>query len=130
MFVFPLAIALSLFSTTAFLIVLAMLGRAELSADVGVVQGASLGVFLAFSANARNLILSAPTASRFFDLVRVRLLLLPLVCLGVWVLSTWVVSVEHWLIGGLLLRRSFEWLGELFGLLQAFLFALLGQFLG
>ena len=83
MFVFPLAIALSLFSTTAFLIVLAMLGRAELSADVGVVQGASLGVFLAFSANARNLILSAPTASRFFDLVRVRLLLLPLVCLGV-----------------------------------------------
>ena len=113
MLVFPLAIALSLFSTTAFLIVLAMLGRADLSAEVGVVQGASLGVFLAFSANGRNLILSAPNASRFLDLVRVRLVLLPVLCFGVWMLSTWVVPVEQWLIGGLVLRRSLEWLGEL-----------------
>ena len=113
MFVFPLAIALSLFSTTAFLIVLAILGNAELSAEVGVVQGASLGVFLAFSANGRNLILSAPNASRFLDLVRVRLFLVPLLCVGVWLLSTWVVPVEPWLIGGLVLRRILEWLGEL-----------------
>jgi len=113
MFVFPLAIALSLFSTTAFLIVLAVLGQAELAAEVGVVQGASLGVFLAFSANGRNLILSAMSATRFLELVRVRLLLLPVLCLGVWLLSAWVVSVEQWLIWSLVLRRSLEWLGEL-----------------
>jgi hypothetical protein len=113
MFVFPLAIALSLFSTTAFLIVLAILGNAELSAEVGIVQGASLGIFLAFSANGRNLILRAPNTSRFVELVRVRLLLVPVLCLGVWLLGTWVVPVEQWLIGGLVLRRSLEWLGEL-----------------
>ena len=113
MLVFPVAIALSLFSTTAFLIVLAILGNAELAAEVGVVQGASLGVFLAFSANGRNLILSAPNASRFLDLVRLRLFLVPLLCVGVWLLGTWVVPVEQWLVGGLVLRRALEWLGEL-----------------
>lgn len=56
--VFPLAISSNLFSVTALLIFFGVTGKLELAADIAVVQGAALTIFLAFSGNSRNLLLS------------------------------------------------------------------------
>ncbi len=61
--IFAGSIAVNMFSMTLFLIILTFMGQPTLAADVGIVQGATLAVFMAFSANARNLILSSNTLS-------------------------------------------------------------------
>ena len=56
--VFPAAALLNSFSTTALLLVFGLAGHPEVVADIAVVQAASLALFYAFSANARNLVLA------------------------------------------------------------------------
>jgi hypothetical protein len=113
---FPLAALLNSFSMTALLLVTGLAGRFELAADIAIVQGASLALFFAFSANARNVVLAAggePGAGIASALMLTRLVLLcPLAA------ATFFLGVE---VGGalaaiavtLIVRRACEWVGEI-----------------
>ena len=57
-YLFPSAFMLQTFAMTALMIGLALGGKPHMAADVGITQAASLALFLAFSGNARSLILN------------------------------------------------------------------------
>ena len=57
-YLFPISFMLNTFSMTALLVALSLVGKSTIAADVGIVQGATLALFYAFSANARNMILN------------------------------------------------------------------------
>ena len=81
--VFPLAVIVNTFAMTFLLIVLGISGKASLAADVGIVHGATLALFFAFSANARSLILSKSSRVQSSSVMLARLtLLLPLSVVG------------------------------------------------
>lgn len=111
--VFPAAIAFNMFSTTLFLIVLSLMGQFELAADVGIIQGAILAVFMAFSANARNLILAEKADSLLKQLLKFRVLLLLPLSLVAYFLSISIIETTTFLTFSLILRRCTEWLAEL-----------------
>lgn len=98
---------------TALLIVFGIAGHTVVAADIGLVQSATLALFFAFSANARNLILadsSGLLANRLFE---TRLVLLLPLALTAYFISIFVSSVVASLAFVLVLRRGCEWLGEL-----------------
>jgi len=111
--VFPLAISSNLFSVTALLIFFGVTGKLELAADIAVVQGAALTVFLAFSGNSRNLLLSGSAKISFGQLARFRGLFVLPFGLAVYFLCKSISAVPDFLILVLIVRRCAEWLAEL-----------------
>ena len=111
--IFPLAIAFNMFAMTGLLIFLSLFGKFELAAEVGIIQGAILAVFMAFSANARNLILAEDTPGILIQLFKFRLLLIIPLSLVSFLLSISVIKTSIALIFLLILRRSVEWVSEL-----------------
>lgn len=96
------------------MMVCGLAGFPELAADMGVVQGATLALFFAFSANTRNVIFADPSGSAAHLMLRTRLLLLlPLAVLS-FILSCVIGSVEGALALVLIVRRSSEWIGEVY----------------
>jgi hypothetical protein len=112
-YIFPLAFAMNTFSMTGFMVILGLSGKPSIAADFGIVQGATMALFYAFSANARNLILnpSSKTSVRWLLLSRLALT----VPLGA---TSFFLGVN---LGGaywplaliLIMRRSTEWIAEL-----------------
>jgi hypothetical protein len=112
-YIFPLAFAMNTFSMTGFMVILGLSGKPSIAADFGIVQGATMALFYAFSANARNLILnpSSKTSVRWLLISRLALTL----PLGA---ASFFLGVN---LGGaywplaliLILRRSTEWIAEL-----------------
>jgi len=88
-------------------------GKHELAADVAVVQGAALAVFLAFSANSRNLLFSKYSSISFGQLVRFRGYFVLPFGLGVYLLCESISDVPVLLTISLIIRRCTEWLSEL-----------------
>ena len=110
---FPLANLLNSFSMAAMLLFFGILGYSEVAADIGLVQGATLALFYAFSGNARNLILADVGTRASTRLFKVRLLLaLPLFCLAC-LLSIGVAAVATPIAVALIFRRLAEWMGEI-----------------
>lgn len=100
------------FAMTALLIALGLTGNSVMAAELGLVQGATLALLYAFSANARSLILSKSSAVSARSMMIARLLLLaPLAAVSYW-LSVNVGGVEQSLALILIARRCVEWLGE------------------
>lgn len=98
---------------TALMIILGLAGNSLLAADVGIVQGITLALFYSFSANARSLTLNQTRPINLGLLLRYRLvLLLPLGCLAFWL--AYLSGVDTLLVIILLIRRSVEWLDEIF----------------
>lgn len=114
--VFPASALLNSFSMTALLLLFGLAGRAETAADIALVQGASLALFYAFSANARNLVLAGLGdfgLAAATSLLQVRLLLLaPLAC-ATYVLAVGVGGATPSLALVLIMRRIAEWFGEI-----------------
>jgi hypothetical protein len=112
-YIFPLSFAINFFAMTGFMVVLGLFGKSELAADIGIVQGATLALFYAFSANARNLILNPSSRISIRELLFTRLILLfPLGTIAFF-LSVSLTGV-NWLIAIILIiRRGTEWLCEL-----------------
>ena len=109
---FPLAFMANTFAMTCLLIALGLTGNSGMAADVGIVQGATLALFYAFSANARSLILNNTLAVSAQSIMIGRLLLLvPLAAISYW-LSVDVAGVNSFLAFILIGRRCVEWLGE------------------
>lgn len=111
-YLFPAAFALNTLAMTALLICFGLAGQSAMAADVGIVQGASLALFYALSANARSLILNQTKPLSAGAVMGSRLaLILPVVSVTYW-LSTAISSVNSCLVAILILRRCVEWLGE------------------
>lgn len=111
-YVFPLASMANMFAMTVLLIALGLTGNSVLAAEVGIVQGATLALFYAFSANARSLILNQSANVAASSVMAVRLLMLvPLAVVSYW-LSVSVAEVPFMLAILLITRRVIEWLSE------------------
>lgn len=109
--IYPLAVMANTFAMTALLIALGVSGYSSLAADVGIVHGASLALFFAFTANARSLILSNSYSVSANSIMHVRLILLLPLSVVSYFLSVGV-GVEAGLAIVLIVRRAVEWLGE------------------
>jgi hypothetical protein len=110
---FPLASLFNSFSMTALMLVLGVAGCHDAVAEIGLVQGATLALFYAFSANARNLILSDTSDLMAAKLLKARIvLLIPLSYISYY-LSVVFSSVSVSLAVVLIVRRMSEWIGEI-----------------
>ena len=102
------------FAMTALMVALSLAGKPEIAADVGIVHGATVALFHAFSANARSIILNPSSGIPSGSLLGIRLmLLLPLGGLS-FLLSTQLAGVEALLAFVLVLRRCAEWIAEVY----------------
>jgi hypothetical protein len=111
--VFPLAALLNSFSMTALLLLFGIAGQSDIAADIGIVQGATLALFYAFSANARNLILADSIGSMAVRLLQTRLWLLLPLSAAAYLLSVNAADASVALALVLILRRASEWFGEI-----------------
>ena len=110
---FPLATLFNSFSMTVLMLVLGIAGFNETVADIGIVQGATLALFYAFSGNARNLILADTSGLMASKIINTRIfLIIPLAFLAYY-LSVIFGSVSMMLALVIIVRRISEWLGEI-----------------
>lgn len=98
---------------TALLLVFGIFGRFEIAADIGLVQGATLALFYAFSANARNLILADASEFAAIRLLQTRLILLLPLAVAAYFLSVGLGAIAEPLALVLIVRRIAEWVGEI-----------------
>lgn len=110
---FPIGVLINTFSMTALLVILGLAGYADLAADIGLVQGATLATFHVFSANARNLILTDGGELAASRLLQMRLILLLPLAFIAYFLSVTIGGAAPSLAVILILRRGAEWFGEL-----------------
>ena len=59
--VYSLAVAVNFYSLTFLYIIAGLIGQTQLAADMAIIQGGLLAIFLALSGNARSLILASQT---------------------------------------------------------------------
>lgn len=111
-YIYPAVFLTNNLAMTALMIGFGLAGESEMAADIGIVQGATLALFFAFSANARNLILNyvAPVPAKEMMVARL-ILLFPLAAVTFY-LSTSLSGISPYLSAVLILRRCVEWLGE------------------
>lgn len=110
---FPYAFLANSLAMTGLLIAIGLAGLSELASDIAIIQGITLALFNSFSANARNLILNNTNSIKAGQLLYYRVvLLLPLMAVGYWL--TLISNVPAQLAVFLLMRKSIEWLDEIF----------------
>lgn len=112
-FYYPLATLFNSYSMTGLLIAFGLFGYSQVAADIGIVQGATLALFYAFSANARNLILADDSDATASRLLQARLVLMLPLAAGAWMLSVNLVGVSESLATVLIIRRMAEWVAEI-----------------
>src|SRR5213594_756037 len=112
-YLFPLSFILNNFATTALLVGLSLAGKPHVAAEVGIVQGATLALFYAFSANARSVILNSSSQISVRSLLIARLLLLVPLGGASYYLSVVMANAGGTLAVVLILRRCVEWMNEL-----------------
>jgi len=113
-YLFPAAFLLNASSMTFLLIGAGTMGQAELAADIAIVQGATLAVFFAFSANARSIILGRSTKISWLLVLRTRVVLLAPLGAVALVISLYLTEAAPALALALVLRRCSEWLSEIY----------------
>lgn len=99
---------------TFLLIGVGTLGEPELAADIAIVQGATLAVFFAFSANARSIILGRATKIPWELVLRARVILLVPLGVAALVISFYLTEAAPAIALALVLRRCSEWLSEIY----------------
>jgi len=112
-YAFSLAMAFNMFSMTLYMIFQTLLGNSEMAADVGIIQGASLAVFMAFSANARNRILGEDEGIILRQQFYFRCIIAIPLIIAAYFLSRGLVEVSGLVILLLIFRRCSEWFAEL-----------------
>lgn len=111
-YAYAIAFLANTFAMPALLILLGFAGRPEMAADFGIVHGASVALLLAFSGNARSIILGSSGTTAAGTILRARAaLVIPLGVLA-WLLSSSVADVDPLLASILVFRRCAEWLAE------------------
>jgi hypothetical protein len=109
---FPVSYLSSQLSMTGLLIALGLGGNPQLAADVGIVQGAALALFFAFSGNARNIIFKSGGIAPVRSIMVARLMLMLPLGVGVYYLGSVLGGVAWDISLILILRKSAEWLSE------------------
>ena len=110
---FPATYAINFFSITLLLIASGILGATHFAAEVGLAQAAAQAVFLAFSSNARNLILAENGRAIYEKFVQIRVyLLLPLLVVAYFLCAS-IPGGSQAVIWLILLRRTFDWVEEI-----------------
>ncbi len=112
-YIFSASVAVNMFSMTVLMIALTFLGHSDVAADVGLVHGATMAVFFAFSANARNIILGNDNVQVIKKLFYFRLLLVFPLAVVAYFLSQGVAGNVGLLTFALIIRRCCEWIAEL-----------------
>jgi len=110
---YPISIIANSFAMTIFYIILGLIGRTSLSADMCIVQGATFALFFSFSANARNIILNPATNSALKPILLSRILLSLPLGVAAYYLSVHIARVDAYLSVCLILRRCAEWIIEI-----------------
>ena len=111
---FPLAAAINLFSVTGLIIVAGFLGKSNLAADIAIIQGAVLAIFLSLSGNARNIILGSVSSEVIEkNLLYFRFLIMIPAVIAVYYLTQSAVEPPTYLFIGLVVRKCSEWVAEL-----------------
>ena len=100
------------YAMTVLLIILGLAGKPGMAAEVGIIQGATLALFYAFSANARSLILNQISKISAQSIMASRLVLLIPLAGVAYLLSVSTAGIAQFVAIALILRRSVEWLGE------------------
>jgi len=100
------------YAMTILLVVLGLADKVAMAAEIGIVQGATLALFYAFSANARSLILNPASKISAQSVMASRLMLLIPLAGAAYLLSVVPAGVDRLLAIALILRRCMEWLGE------------------
>jgi glycosyltransferase involved in cell wall biosynthesis len=98
------------YSITGLLVIMGLLGKHLMAADIAIVQGAALATFYVLSGDARHLILVEKSQANhvaFFRLIWV----VPL-CVLSYFMSVTLGGVEFTIALGLIVRRASEWLVE------------------
>jgi hypothetical protein len=111
-YLFPGAFMVNTYAMTVLLVVLGLADKVAMAAEIGIVQGATLALFYAFSANARSLILNPASRISAQSVMASRLLLLIPLAGATYLLSVVPAGVDSLLAIVLILRRCMEWLGE------------------
>jgi hypothetical protein len=111
--IYPISYLASQLSMTGLLVSLGLGGNLQLAADVGVVQGAALALFFAFSGNARNLIFKSGGVAPARSIMQSRLILMLPLAAGVYFLGSVLGGVAWDISLILILRKSVEWLSEI-----------------
>lgn len=112
--VFPLAIMANTFAMMLVMIGLSLFGKPVLAADFGLIHGATVALFYAFSGNARSLILAESGEIGAAGILRLRLLLLLPLGILAFMLCIGVVDGSWLFVLLLVVRRAVEWLAEIF----------------
>lgn len=111
---YPAAFMANTFAMMLVMIGLSLFGKPGLAADFGLIHGATVALFYAFSGNARSLILAESGEVGAAGILRLRLLmLLPLGVLA-FMLCIGVVDGGWLFVLLLVVRRAAEWLAEIF----------------
>lgn len=111
---YPAAFTANTFAMMLVMIGLSLFGKPGLAADFGLIHGATVALFYAFSGNARSLILAESGEVGAAGILRLRLLmLLPLGVLA-FMLCIGVVDGGWLFVLLLVVRRAAEWLAEIF----------------
>jgi len=111
-YLFPAAFMANTYAMTILLVVLGLAGKVDMAAEIGIVQGATLALFYAFSANARSLILNPASRIDAQSIMAARLMLIVPLAGVAYLLSIVPAEVDHFVAIALILRRCVEWLGE------------------
>jgi len=111
--IFPASYLAGQLGMTGLLVALGLGGNPHLAADVGIVQGAALALFFAFSGNARNLIFQSGGVASVRSIMAARLMLLLPLGIGVYYLGSALGGVAWDITLILIIRKSAEWLGEI-----------------
>lgn len=98
---------------TGLLVAVGLLGHPQLAADIGIVQGAALALFFAFSANSRNLIIKAADESPVRTILLARALLILPLSAGAYYFGSLLGGVVHEIAAILIVRKAIEWLTEI-----------------
>jgi hypothetical protein len=99
---------------TILLIAVGVMGQSELAADIAIVQGATLAVFYAFSANARSIILGDSSKISWLQILRSRVLLMAPLGGAALVICLYLTDAPSLLALALVLRRCSEWISEIY----------------
>lgn len=110
---FPMATALNFYALTFLYIIAGFLGKMHLAAEMAIIHGALFAIFLALSGNARSLILASQTPKTGRELLSFRAIFTLPAGVVVYYLISHTIDIELFLIIGLVVRRSFEWLAEI-----------------
>ncbi len=110
---FPIAAALNFFSITALLVIAGMTGKGEMAADIGVLQGAIVAIFLSLSGNARSIALSSATDGDERAIFGFRMMFMIPAVLATYALTKGIIEVSGFLFVGLVARKCSEWVAEL-----------------